>query len=73
MTTLSKNFDFLVFYRVEDFILWSMWQVGIRVNTEPCFLIIILRPMVSPRNVTSHSQICPFRFQIFFRGMFRPN
>ena len=69
MATLSKNFDFLVFYRVEDFILWSMWQVGIRVNTEPCFVTIILRPMVSPRNVTTHSQT----FRTFFRGMFRPN
>ena len=31
-------FDFLVFCRVDDFILWSMWQVGIRLSSEPYFL-----------------------------------
>jgi len=65
MATLSKKFDFLIFYRVDDFILWNMWQVGIRVSTEPCFLIIILRPIVSLQKVAMHSQICPFRFQFF--------
>ena len=66
MATLSKKFDFLVFFRVDDFILWSMWQVGIRVSTEPCFLIKILRPIVSLQEVATHSQICPFRFQFFY-------
>ena len=63
---LSKKFDFLVFYRVDDFILWSMWQVGISGSTEPCFFIIVLRPMVSLQKFVAHSQICTFRFQFFY-------
>ena len=59
-------FDFLIFYRVDDFILWSMWQVGIRLSSEPYFLKIILRPIVSLQKVASCSHICPFRFQFFY-------
>ena len=59
-------FDFLVFYRVDDFILWSMWQVGIRLSSEHYFLKIILRPIVSLQKVASRSHICPFRFQFFY-------
>ena len=66
MATFSKKIDCLVFFRVDNFILWSMWQVGIRVSTEPCFLIIILRPIVSLQKVATYSQISAFRFQFFY-------
>ena len=66
MAMLSKKFEFLVFYRVDDFILWSMWQVGIWGSTGPCFLIIVFRPMVSLQTFVTHSQICTFRFQFFY-------
>lgn len=59
-------FDFLVFYRVDDFILWSMWQVGIRLSSDPYLLKIILRPTVSLQKVASRSHICPFCFQFFY-------
>ena len=73
MATFSKKIDCLVFFRVDNFILWSMWQVGIRVSTEPCFLIIILRPIVSLKRLLRTVKLVHFVFNFFIRGIFQCN